>query len=159
MTSIFISHKREDSGVATNIAARLRTHGVSSYLDVLDPQLEQNGDDLGEYLRQKIGTCTHLLAVVSPATTLSWWVPFEIGIATEKVYPLASYVSQGAPIPEYLQKWPYLRSDRDVDVFALQIGRSSTNTNVRNLAEATFSDRFRYARDFHRSLRAELGQR
>lgn len=158
MRRVFISHKREDSLLATRIASRLQISSINTYLDVLDPQIAKNGDDLGEYFRRMIGTCSHLLAVVSSTTVLSWWVPFEIGIATEKSFPLASYISLPASVPDYLAKWPYLRSDSDIDKFAVQIGRSEATTFVRNLTEASLGDRLRYAKDFHWSLKRELRQ-
>jgi hypothetical protein len=158
MSRVFISHKQEDLPAAAYFAARLKAHNVASYLDVLDPQLAKSGDDLGEYFRQAIGACTHLVAVLSPLTQSSWWVPFEIGIATEKSYPLASYARLAATVPDYLKKWPYLRTDNDIDAFALQISQSETSTQVRNIAEAAMSDRRRYARDFHSALKRKLRQ-
>jgi hypothetical protein len=59
--------------------------------------------------------CLQLLAVISPITLVSWWMPWEIGVATEKECFLASFVSGGAAIPDSLQKCPYLQSMPELD--------------------------------------------
>jgi hypothetical protein len=89
---VFISHQRVDALQAKAIADRLRDrHQIASYLDVMDPVIDKTGEDLTQYVRAQLGTCTQLLAVVSPATKESWWVPWEIGVASEKDYILATY--------------------------------------------------------------------
>jgi hypothetical protein len=63
---VFISHKRQDSEIAGRIGYRLRTvHQVDSYLDVFDPDTSKAGDDLGDYLRRVLQSCTELMAVVT----------------------------------------------------------------------------------------------
>lgn len=98
MTKIFISHKKEDSDQANTIAFQLRRNGVDVYLDVLDPRLQDGGEELSNYLQDRLSQCTHLLAVLSYNTRLSWWVPFEIGIATEKQYPISKLSYSGFKI-------------------------------------------------------------
>jgi hypothetical protein len=86
---VFVSHQKADSEIALAVAARLRVHHqIDSYLDVIDTNLALSGESLGEYLRAEMGKCTQLIAVVSASTKISWWVPWEIGIATEKNFPL-----------------------------------------------------------------------
>ncbi|OWK25703.1 hypothetical protein AJ87_07450 [Rhizobium yanglingense] len=77
----------------------------------------QSGDSVlaGQTERAK---CTQLLAVVSEKPQQFWWVPWEIGVATEKDFPLASFLGGGAPPPEYLRKWPYLQNDLDINRYA-----------------------------------------
>jgi hypothetical protein len=156
---VFISHQKADSDIAGAVAARLQVpHQIDSYIDLIDVNLAKSGESLGDYLRSEMGRCTQLIAIVSGNTKLSWWVPWEIGIATEKDFPLATYLGDNTATPEYLQKWPYLRSIADVDQYA----RASKS------AEATFKskrsilteDRARRTAtsDFFRTLRASLGQ-
>jgi hypothetical protein len=115
---VFISHQQSDSARATLIAKRLRSlHQIESYLDVIDPAIAKSGEALTEYVRLQLGRCTQLLAVVSAATKASWWVPWEIGVATEKDFPLATFGGD-TTLPEYLHKWPVLKSDRDLDSYA-----------------------------------------
>jgi MTH538 TIR-like domain (DUF1863) len=80
--------------------------------------LEKSGPDLADYIRAEMEKCTQLLAVISAKTRESQWVPWEIGVATEKERPLASFVNPHATIPEFLRKWPYLQSLPDVDRYA-----------------------------------------
>lgn len=159
LAKVFISHQQRDSSRALEIADRLRSvHNIASYLDVVDTRLNQSGDDLGAHIRVELGKCTHLLAVVSDATPASWWVPWEIGVATEKDYPLATYAVSAQLLPEYLKKWPYLRSLLDLDKYA-----AATKTSIveRATLESNASTTFalhQSTRDFHLKLRRALGQ-
>lgn len=87
---VFVSHKSEDSRAATAVAARLKANEVEVYLDSFDPDAK-DGPDLADYLRDKMRLCHGLMAVVSEKTIQSWWVPWEIGMATERDMPLATY--------------------------------------------------------------------
>jgi len=102
------------------------------------------------------------MAVISQKTKGSWWVPFEIGIATELEYPLATYAVDIAEIPDYLRKWPYLTSDRDLEIYANTVEKQERLF----LVEAAVSDfrrldpahRRTYVNSFHRVLKGALGQ-
>lgn len=159
LAKVFISHQQRDSSQALAIASRLKSgHNIASYLDVVDNQLNRSGDDLGAHIRDELGKCTHLLAVVSDATPTSWWVPWEIGVATEKDYPLATYAVSTQTLPEYLKKWPYLRSLSDLDKYAALtkttlMERASLESNMSATAAL-----HRSTRDFHINLRKALGQ-
>ena len=111
MMKVFVSHKKEDKEIAGVVAARLEKNGAQVYLDVFDPDTYSAGDDLADYLRAKLDLCTDLMAVVSGKTKESWWVPWEIGVATEKEYPLSTFAGENCEIPAYLKKWPYLNCD------------------------------------------------
>jgi hypothetical protein len=117
---IFLSHQKSDSLKAAQIAVRLKTvHQIDSYLDVIDPFLNSSGEDLSAHIRTEMSKCTQLLAVVSYETRNSQWVPWEIGVATEKNFPLATFADYTSSVPEFLEAWPYLRSMDDVDAYAL----------------------------------------
>lgn len=95
-----------------NACQGIRTHcsvlergGLSVYLDVIDTQLGKSGPDLADYIRSQLDKCTQLLPLISPQTQASWWVPWEIGAATEKEGFLASFVS-GATIPDFCSSGP-----------------------------------------------------
>ncbi len=156
---IFISHKRDDSGAAEAIARRLRGwHSIESYLDVIDTHLAKAGEDLGKYLRQELGKCSHLLAVVSTATKGSWWVPWEIGVASEKDYPLATYAHGPCELPDYLRKWPYLKSDSDLDKYAEAAKASSRKLEEARAYKVMAEARRDATSTFYRQLRAALNQ-
>lgn len=69
---------------------------------------------MADYIRGEMEKCTQLLAIISIRTSESPWVPWEIGVATEKERPLASFVSPPAAVPDFLRKWPYLQTLTDV---------------------------------------------
>lgn len=156
---VFISHQQADSLLAGTVAHRLKAyHKIDCYLDVIDPLASKTGDELGEYLRSQMGSCTQLLAVVSRNTKLSWWVPWEIGIATEKDQPIATYAGDNTVLPEYLRKWPYLRSQTDLDEYArVSTGADQTLRRERSIKTEARA-RQSSTSQFYRNLRARLGQ-
>lgn len=155
---VFISHKKEDSQEAGRIAGHLRLNGLDVYLDVIDTQLTKSGPDLADYIRAQLDGCTQLLAVISAQTQASWWVPWEIGVATEKERFLASFVSGNAVIPEFLQKWPYLRTQADLDVYVRESKRAQLLVEQSVQKGHVASARAQGFRTFHTSLKASLGQ-
>lgn len=159
MVRIFISHQQADTILAASIAKRLWVyHSIDTYLDVVDPETSKKGDQLGEHIRDELGKCDQLLAVVSHATKGSWWVPWEIGVATEKDFPVATYAGDRTPLPEYLMKWPYLQSQQDLDIYA-QVSKQAHQTyviNKRQISEEVSRKSSR--RMFYRQLRERLGQ-
>lgn len=156
---IFVSHQRADSILATNIASRLRhIHGIDCYLDVIDPDTSRSGENLGEYIQNELGKCTQLLAVVSASTKTSWWVPWEIGVATEKHQPIATYAGDSTPLPEYLKKWPYLRDQRELDIYA-SVSQSTNNSfRSRKAYKSESLARLETTEDFYTAIRSRLGQ-
>lgn len=154
---VFISHQKADSARATLISQRLRSnHQIDSYLDVIDPVISQSGEALAEYVRMQLGKCTQLLAVVSPVTRESWWVPWEIGVATEKQYPLATY-GGGSRLPEFLHKWPVLKNDADLDVYAAASKAAERQfANKRVLMETAAAQRSAN-QEFYHVLRNQIG--
>lgn len=160
MIKVFISHIKEDSSLAKEIAQYLEYHDeVSYYLDILDSTLLfYGGDALGEYFRERLSECTHLMAVLSETTKLSWWVPFEIGIATEKQYPISTFAIQNTNLPQYLKKWPYLQNKTDLDKYVRIALRTRHHIMVEGLGRISASRRGLYTRDFHENLKKALGQ-
>ena len=155
---VFISHKKEDAEQAKAIGAYLTANGLVVYLDVIDGQLSKSGPDLADYIRGELDKCTQLLAVISAQTQASWWVPWEIGVATEKERFLASFVSAGASVPEYLAKWPYLRSQADLDVYIRESKRAELLVEDRVQKGHRTTARAQGFRSFHTSLKASLRQ-
>ena len=159
MIKVFLSHQSADSLTASYIARRLRdNHQIESYLDVIDPYINRRGEDLAARIRNEMGRCTQLLAVVSESTKASQWVPWEIGVATEKDYPLATFSAGHALPPEFLRKWPYLRSDADIDLYA-RTSKAAEQTFIRKRSIGLESAaRMNSTSEFFTSLRAGLGQ-
>jgi hypothetical protein len=116
---IFISHQKDDTEVASEAAKMLiDTHGLDVYLDVFDPDVAEQGVVLGDHVHKCIVKCTHLLAIVSESTQGSWWVPWEIGIATERGIPIAVFSQYRIELPAYLLKWPNFDSREGLERFA-----------------------------------------
>jgi len=155
---VFISHQQADSARATYVSSRLLTqHQIDTYLDVIDPTIAKSGEALVDYVHRKLGECTQLLAVVSAATKSSWWVPWEIGVATEKDFPLATYGGD-TPLPEYLHKWPVLKTDAHLDAYA-QASKTASKfyESKRMIVEAAAAQRSA-TQEFYRVLRGQIGQ-
>ena len=87
----FVSHQSSDRVTAERIAITLSGQGYPCYVDTLDPDIDGDSPQLESYLRQVIGRCRGLIAVVSRTTRSSWWVPLEIGVALEKEKHVATY--------------------------------------------------------------------
>lgn len=160
---IFISHQKQDSSAALRVQNYMKgEHDIDCYLDVIDPHLTR-GEEIADHLRNELSKCSHLLAIVSEATKSSWWVPWEIGVATEKDFPLATF-GTNVDLPEYLMKWPYLKSQSDLTKYAQTISEMSRETMLldgvsnESFNTATASVGRSSTRRFYRSLRFKLGQ-
>jgi hypothetical protein len=155
----FYLASKDDSVLAGSIAQLLRNqHAIECYLDLIDPDASKTGDKLGEYLRAQMGKCNQLLAVVSQSTKTSWWVPWEIGIATEKDHPIATFTGDNTALPEYLKKWPYLRSQQDLDQYAKISKATESNLLVEKSYKSEASARQSSTEQFYRNMRATVGQ-
>lgn len=157
---IFLSHQKADSILTAKIAERLRiNHGLECYLDLIDSSLGGPVERLADHIRNEMGKCTQLLAVISPSTANSQWVPWEIGMATEKDFPLATFSGGNALPPEFLRRWPYLRSDADLDKYAAASKAArQTFTRKRSIGINETASVHDSTRDFFTTLRASLGQ-
>jgi hypothetical protein len=133
-------------------------HRIDTYLDVIDPQASETGDQLGDYVRRRLDECTQLMAVVSTGTKESWWVPWEIGIATAKDYPIATYAAEQCALPTYLKKWPYLASQSDLDTYAREAKQAAQELERFAKTLGMRDARARTTAAFHSALRKALGQ-
>lgn len=79
-----------------------------------------------------------------------------IGIATEKAYPLATYAGGTTTVPEYLRKWPYLRSLTDLDLYAAASKTAADVFRDKRHFLAESSARGYSTKEFFRTLRASL---
>lgn len=111
---VFISHKKEDTIPAEYICNELKKLQVNAYLDVLEGDLLIKGEKLTEHIKERLNSCTDLLAVMSDKTKESWWVPFEIGMAAQRDFPIVSYLINNVELPDYLSYWPALRKTGDL---------------------------------------------
>lgn len=162
MTSkVFISHKDVDSNLARKVANRIEMNGMSTYLDTIDDALIHDGPDLADILLKRMNECQQLIAVVSVQTKDSWWVPWEIGVGSEKGFRMASYSESYVSLPTYLQKWPALHTDRHIDLYCqyskntevlLENRRRYTTASTESYREISKSE----ALDFHKKLKSAI---
>lgn len=125
---------------------------MASYLDELDDRLLR-GPQLADHLRSRMASCSHLIAVVSAATANSWWVPWEIGVASERIMPLASFTSTPTLLPEYLRSWPYMSRIKQIGDYVDEAKRYERATGALT-ASASRPD----WQGFHTRLKSRLGQ-
>lgn len=160
MQRVFISHKGTDSELARRVAARVQFNGISTYLDVIDDLLIKDGPDLADHLLKRMSECTQLIAVVSTTTKDSWWVPWEIGVGSEKDFLMASYSESYVQLPSYLKKWPELHSNADIDMYCSQAKTASSRMERRRSTainqEELRRNRKADAYEFHKGLIASL---
>jgi len=114
--TVFISYRHTDRPQAMTIDARLKLANISTYLDVLDSE-SLTTDDITGVITRNITECTHLIAVVSQQTALSWWVPFEIGEATISDRRICTFKTGDSELPLYLDKWPTMTRNADIELF------------------------------------------
>ncbi|MHC8302058.1 toll/interleukin-1 receptor domain-containing protein [Pseudomonas sp. ZS1P83] len=155
---VFISYRHTDRAQAMTINDRLVRANIKTYLDVLDTESQQT-DDITAVITRNISDCTHLLAVVSQETAQSWWVPFEIGEATISNRRICSFQTGQNALPLYLDKWPKLSGDADINFF-IDAYREETLSS-RTMGLESFSEAIRsvYKRDadvFHDKLKTRI---
>jgi hypothetical protein len=151
---VFISHKREDTKQAEAIKNYLSFYKIECYIDVTDP-LIQTTDDLTALLMKRVKACTHLMAVVSTYTTQSWWVPFEIGVASELEKRITSYRLNYVLLPDFISKWPVLSTQQDLDTFIRYYQMDSLVSNRERMFKAAT---ILTANEFHRTMKNALHQ-
>lgn len=155
---VFISYRHSDRPLAIAINTRLKQANIKTYLDVLDPE-SQTTDDITGVITRNITECTHLLAVVSERTAHSWWVPFEIGEATISNRRICSFKTGPAELPLYLDKWPKLSTDKDLDFF-IDAYREEVATKrsmtLGSINESLYSTYKRNAELFHDQLKNRI---
>lgn len=160
MSKVFISHKDSDEDIARRVSRRVKANGLSVYLDAVDPALGKDGPELADYLLERMDECQQLIAVVSSATVLSWWVPWEIGVGSEKGFRMASFLEDSVDLPTYLRKWPSLRTMREVDTYCAL--SKTVNAEIQNATKSlmteseTLSIRRDRAAEFHTDLSLAL---
>ena len=160
---VFISHRTADDAIAKHVAHRLTyVHGIKCYLDDVDKEAgpAKQAKLITALIVRRIKECTNLLALVTPNTRESWWVPFEVGTAREAPRMISTFTNlPQKDLPEYLTDWPVLRGDNAIDAFATYYKQQSEMVKrafIENRATASSGQVSVEA--FHRQLKAALGQ-
>lgn len=155
---IFISHKQEDKIQALEVQETLNSCDVKAYLDLLDDDISGNGEKLTQHIREKLRECSDVIVILSEKTKASWWVPFEIGMATEKDMPIASYLISYVQLPDYLKYWPRLKNQDDVLKYVKTRNKVSEEyMRLRSILESrSASPYISETQEFYRQLKQQL---
>jgi hypothetical protein len=160
MSPVFISHRKADEQVALYVDNHLKKFNIRTFIDCLDPELQnnQNADKVTEIIIRRLSQCNHLIAVFSQNTQGSWWVPFEIGVATKGDSRIATYTRNlsVSEMPEYLRNWPVLTKTDDLFYYAETYLQDETITFAQKKSHV--ERELRTASDFHNTLKRRLGQ-
>jgi len=158
---IFISHRKADETKAKEMADILRTKGVRSYLDVLDPSAK-TALDITKHIMKNLGECSHVIVIFSKNTEGSMWVPFELGAAYKSDKGIGTYLADNVPIPEYLNTFPRMKNSTDVEKFVEEYKQDqalakSDSYSERSVALGSAPETGRAER-FITRLKSRLGQ-
>lgn len=107
---VFISYKSEDFEFANAINDYLNNvANINTYFDNNDDLLKKatknsNDELIVKSIKKGLECSSHLLCLISEKTNLSWWVPFEIGIADAKEKGIASLkIKNIEDVPSFLK--------------------------------------------------------
>ena len=127
---IFISHKKEDQHIAIELGNFLTTKmNVDIYLDIFDPELQEavsveNDAKIVDSITSGLKLSDILLCVISDKTKLSWWVPYEIGVADNLGLKIASIRTKEIDeFPSFLKTKQTLDNLSELVEFILKNGK------------------------------------
>lgn len=155
---VFLSHRKADKASALKIYAYLEANKINCYIDEVDEAL-QRSKNITDVIMSRISACSHLIAIMSYNTSGSWWVPFEVGVASEADRRICSYKIDSVNLPEYLDIWPIMTRPEHLAEYVRLY-----NNDRSVILEKSESSRAAYASvqssgDFHRMLKSATGQR
>ncbi len=155
--SVFISHRHSDNNIAYKISFELKRYKVDS--TIIDIDEEISDAEITKIILNMVNKCTHLIAIISDNTEGSWWVPFEIGVATQGEKRITSFDISSITLPGYLTNWPIITNYDELKHFANKCFQDNTFLRENIFDERIASARIQTAAEFHRSLKADLGQK
>ena len=119
---IFISYNNKDQQEAQRVGSWIDANeGFRSHIVGFSNTDLNNGIKLTDMLLGHIASCQQIMVVVSKDTAGSWWVPWEVGVGSEKKFKMSSYFVDSLSenivkqLPEYIMMNPILGSKEDVD--------------------------------------------
>jgi hypothetical protein len=131
---LFVSHRRSDEPRARDVAALAQAAGFQVWLDVLDPVFQgllQPGQDyeptpreIAIFIEIALLNCTHVIAVITPDTRGSMWVPYEYGrVKDSSPHSLRAACWIDARVtdaPEYLELGVRTATDAEITTWLRQ---------------------------------------
>ena len=106
---VFVSHTTKDDDLAEEVAKCIRSFGLTAWVDSDHLERKHDGPSMASQIQGVIRRSYCLLAVVTSATSESWWVPFEIGVASDRDRYLSTYGDPRVSLPSFLSAWPRVR--------------------------------------------------
>jgi len=125
---LFVSHRQDDEKRALDVAALAQAEGFQVWVDVLDSDLQRAAKAatgkpadaalIAEYIEIALLNCTHVIALITPRTPGTYWVPYEYGrVKDSSLHSLraACWIDQHVTYePEYLELGVKTRSDDEI---------------------------------------------
>ena len=111
---VFVSHTTKDDDVAEEVAECIRSFGLTAWVDSDFLEPTQDGPGMASKIQGVISRSYCLLAVVTNATSTSWWVPFEIGVAWDSNKYLSTYGDPRVTLPTFLLVWPRVKDHQEL---------------------------------------------
>ncbi len=125
---LFVSHRQTDEARARDVATVAQAEGYQVWLDVLDSALasvnqastgtSQDALAVALIIEMALLNCTHVIALITPRTPGTYWVPYEYGrVKDSSPHSLraACWIDQHVTYePEYLELGVKTRSDDDI---------------------------------------------
>lgn len=108
----FISYNHSDASLAQAIAKSLDEEGIAYFLDEKDIGY---GLDILAEVSKNLANSTHMAVIISPDSSKSTWVPYEIGVARAnglKIVPVLQHPA--IDLPAYIASLKYCK---DLDEF------------------------------------------
>lgn len=154
---VFISYQKDDRDAAVKVAEYLEKAGVDVYIDLYDTDLKSskqrnNPDQVTKLILKGINNSSHMLAIVSPNTIQSRWVPFEIGYGYDRTI-LGVLCLKGiakGTLPEYIRTAPIVRDIYDLNNYIPRILGVDKTMMIQNkliLEESSYANPLRDVMD------------
>lgn len=136
---IFLSHQQQDKDLCRKIADYLIEANIDVYFDEDDDDLRifrqtNKPEGVVDSIKKGINNSSHMLVVVSPNTTRSNWVPFEVGYGYDKT-ELGVLCLKGIPkgtLPEYLRIAPIIRDIFDLNILLEKLSGKKQELLIEN---------------------------
>ena len=134
---LFVSHRKDDEARARDVATLAQAEGFQVWLDVLDSQLQSAAQAstgapaeafaIAVIIEMALLNCTHVIALITPRTPGTYWVPYEYGRVKDsspQSLRAACWIDQHVSYePEYLELGVKTRSDDDIrDWLSMEMG-------------------------------------
>ena len=114
---VFVSHTTKDDALAEVVADCIRSHRLTAWVDSDYLAAKDDGPGMASRIQKVIQRSYCLLAVVTSATSGSWWVPFEIGVASDRNKLLSTYGDPRVSLPSFLTVWPRVKDHDELHLW------------------------------------------